>query len=330
MSLVGKLRGLWDAKIGALAGPQEPSPFYFTVVAGTDTGRVRAGNEDSVLALPVGIEEPGKTVSALAVLADGMGGTNAGEVASALACKTIERSFLDAARSSDPGQALMEALRLANRAIFAQAQRAPEMRGMGTTCVTLALRGAEAWMAYVGDSRLYLARSGTLYRMSEDHTVVFEMVKRGMLTPEAARNHPDRNVRSRALGTKEQVEVSRWETSFALQDGDKFLLCSDGLHDLVPDELILEALMQARPEAAVARLIAEANARGGFDNISAIVVEVQANQAPGPGGPAATEAAPMTSVPITREIVLDSSQPMEPGQGAGAAPPPENGPPTKA
>ncbi len=282
--------------------PEEPSPFSFDVASISDTGRVRAGNEDSTLVHPLRNSASGKTISLLAVLADGMGGSNAGEVASRLACTTIEQHLV--AAPANPRSSLMEAFRAANRTIFTEAQKRDELRGMGTTCLAVLVHGSRAWMAYVGDSRLYLARRGMLYRMTEDHTVVYEMVKSGLLTVEAASYHPDRNVLSRALGTKMHVEVSQWENPFHLEHADRFLLCSDGLHDLLGDDMVLELMTQGAPAEAAARLIAEANARGGYDNISAILIEVHGRESVAITEAPAESGCHVTP-PITREIPVD-------------------------
>ena len=145
---------------------------------------------------------------------------------------------------------------------------------------------ATGGLAYVGDSRLYLIRRGQIYRMSEDHSMVFEMVHQGLLTPEQARNHQDRNVLSRVLGSRPQVEVSCWDEPFPIKPGDRFLLCSDGLHDLVTDERMLELGMQGDIGEATARLVQAANENGGYDNIAVVLLEAvdsaAVRSAPGP------------------------------------------------
>jgi len=304
MSLIAKLRSPWAGHAAAVG-----APLTFRAFAGTDTGRVRSGNEDSVLLCPLGSSSgPADNLykeGLLAVLADGMGGSNAGEVASRMACGSIA-SRLTGLRArlgvltSTPGRMLTEAVVAANREILTESQLQPDLRGMGTTCVALLLQGRHAWMSYVGDSRLYLARKGSIYRMTEDHSVVFEMVKRGVLTAEGAHDHPDRNVLSRALGTKSQVEVSSWEDPFALEPGDRFLLCSDGLHDLVNDASLLDTMMQNAIPESVSQLLAAANARGGYDNISAIVVEVRGE--PGEAPVAGTERSAPSTPPPTRTV----------------------------
>jgi protein phosphatase len=220
----------------------------------------------------------------IAVVADGMGGCQGGAVASALACETIVKSYF-AGADAIPA-ALRAAFEVANAEIYQAAQAEPGLRGMGTTAVALAVSRGQGWLAYVGDSRLYLIRRGQIYRMSEDHSVVFEMVHQGLITREEARNHQDRNVLSRALGSRPQVDVSCWNEPFPIQPGDRFLLCSDGLHDLVTDEKMLELAGSGDLRMATGRLVRCANENGGYDNISVILLEagdpVAARSRPGP------------------------------------------------
>jgi len=237
----------------------------------TNTGCVRAENQDAA----VFSRPPGglalDTHGVIAVVADGMGGCQGGEVASVLACEKIPKNYF---ASTDPiPAALRAALEAANAEIYQAAQAQPGLRGMGTTAVALAITAGQGWLAYVGDSRLYLIRRGQIYRMSEDHSMVFEMVHQGLLTPEEARNHQDRNVLSRALGSRPQVEVSCWDEPFPIQPGDRFLLCSDGLHDMVTDEKMLELADSGDVGIATERLVRSANENGGYDNISVILLE---------------------------------------------------------
>lgn len=258
----------------------------------THAGRVRTGNEDTVSFVRPRGREATSERGCLALLADGMGGSSAGEIASALACSVIGKDYFSTGGRA--GEALRTAVELANKAIFERSMEEDDLRGMGTTVVSLAVVGEKAWMAYVGDSRLYLIRDRHIYRMTEDHSVVFELISRGLLTPGGAHNHPDRNVLSRALGTKVQVEVSCWKEPFAVRSRDRFLLCSDGLHDLVQDEEMLEIVVGNESNIAVERLIGMANERGGHDNISVILVSAdEVEDAPG-----------RSPMPTTREVML--------------------------
>lgn len=146
---------------------------------------------------------------------------------------------------------------------------------MGTTCTALMIRKGLAYSANVGDSRLYLVREGQIYLMSEDHSAVMQMVRQGLIALEKARHHEDKNVILRALGTQPNVEVSVWDKPFPVQAGDQFVLCSDGLYDLVEDWEIKQIVLQIAPKAACEHLIALALQRGGHDNVTVGVLKVE-------------------------------------------------------
>ena len=213
------------------------------------------------------------THGVLAIVADGMGGCDGGEIASDLACRSIEKAYFDS--KLHVKAALNQAFEFANHQIFETAVKNPELRGMGTTCVALAIVADRAYMAYVGDSRLYLMREGHIYRMTEDHTVVNELANQGLLSREQARLHPDRNVLSRALGSKVEVLISVWEEPVTVEAGDRFLLCSDGLHDVISDDELRTLLESSDLKDVCALLISKGNEYGGPDNISVVVVEVR-------------------------------------------------------
>ncbi len=163
----------------------------------TDAGRVRANNEDSVGLFRPNAADVMKSRGVLALVADGMGGNEGGEFASKLAADGISRGYYHS--NGLPPQALAEAFVDVNRQIFEAAAENPALKGMGTTCVAVAICEDQAWWAWVGDSRLYLLRGAEIYRMSEDHTVVHELICRGLLTAEEARDHPDRSILARAM-----------------------------------------------------------------------------------------------------------------------------------
>ena len=241
------------------------------IVAGvaTDTGRVRDHNEDSFI-----VEPP------LYAIADGMGGANAGEVASQLALETIGEMQRTGTGTLD------DEVREANRVVFARAGEDTKLAGMGTT-VTAALASAEALhLAHVGDSRAYLRRAGSLRQLTNDHTLVDRMVQAGEISRDEADVHPHRNVLVRALGTEPKVDVEAMD--LGLLEGDQVLICSDGLTDMVTENQITAILdiAQGAPQDAADRLVRAANRAGGIDNITAIVLEVQ------PGEPEAGTVAP--------------------------------------
>lgn len=238
----------------------------------TDVGCERQVNEDCM-----GFFNPGGSArlgsrGVVAVVADGMGGHSAGEVASSLATEAVGSVFFE--REGDPRTALVRAFAEANRRIYDLAQAQPDKDGMGTTCTVLALFDGGAWAAHVGDSRIYLLRDGTLFRMTEDDSIVGDMVRQGLISSEEARNHADKNVILLALGTQPSVDPTVWEKPFVLRPGDRFLLCTDGLHDLVTDDELGETLAGSDPEVACKVLIDLAKERGGFDNITVGVLDV--------------------------------------------------------
>jgi PPM family protein phosphatase len=266
----------------------------FEIVASvqTDKGCVREANEDAGRFVRPSDPALLSSKGALMIVADGMGGHSAGEVASQMAVELVSRLYYEAP-GDDAQTALAEAVAEANRRIHAASEADEGKRGMGTTCTALALREGGAFAAHVGDSRLYLLREGGVYQLSEDHSHVMELVRHGLLTKEEARTHEDKNVILRALGTTPEVEVSV-VAAMQVQAGDHFLLCSDGLHDLVEDEEIGRIVSTAGDEhAACEQLIALAKQRGGHDNITVGLIGVV------PTGTAAAEA---ENLRTTREV----------------------------
>jgi PPM family protein phosphatase len=241
------------------------------VRAATDVGRVRKANEDSYAwwAVPESNGEQG----VLAIVADGMGGAQAGETASRIAVETVLESFRAASRD-DPLADLRNAVARANTCVHTSSQSRPELNGMGTTCTALFTRGRDIFIAHVGDSRAYLLRSGGIFRLTQDHSLVAEMVRDGRLTEVEARNHPRRNIVTRAAGVAADVEVDSGYFERLLGAGDAILLCSDGLHGVL-DEPEIEAVVAEGRETACERLIALANDRGGPDNITVLLLWIE-------------------------------------------------------
>ena len=244
--------------------------------ARTDTGLVRACNEDAIAIVP----ECG-----IAVLADGMGGYNAGEVASGIAVETVrddlhrQLSAFDWTARTSRGRRLQgmlaDAITHANSAILTAAQNDPRCSGMGTTLVVALFHHDKVVVAHVGDSRLYRWRDGELTLLTRDHSLLQEQVDAGLITAEQARLSPDRNLITRAVGIEMHVEVEVHE--HATCSGDVYMLCSDGLSDMLSAEEIADTLHQgeSRLEAMSNGLILKANACGGRDNISVILTKIQ-------------------------------------------------------
>ena len=251
-----------------------PVPTYRSVAV-TDVGMKREHNEDSFL-----INED----LGLYVVCDGMGGHAGGETASRLAVQTIERELISARlRPDDPFAskaplaetplvgALREAVEGACAAVFRTSKMNPELHGMGTTCISLLIHGEHALVGHVGDSRAYLVRDGEVTQVSEDHSLVNEQVRAGLLTSEEAKVSRLKNIITRSVGFEEDVLVDVFGIETKI--GDKLLLCSDGLANLVANHEIRDHLVQHPLDAVATKLIALANARGGDDNITAVCVE---------------------------------------------------------
>lgn len=229
----------------------------------TDTGRQRTRNEDAIA---------WDEARSYAVLADGVGGQNAGDVASRLVVSVLE-SRLRTACDGKATDVLAAAVREANALIHTQSQSNPAYAGMGSTVVAVLFMPSEAIVAHVGDSRLYRLRAGSLDALTVDHSLVQELVSEGFLTPEEARASGHRHVITRALGSAPEVTVE--VCRFDVRPGDRLLLCSDGLSDMVDEDVIATLLSRrAPPEAIALDLVACANDNGGQDNISAIVIQV--------------------------------------------------------
>ncbi|KRT62807.1 MAG: PTC1, protein serine/threonine phosphatase [Chloroflexi bacterium CSP1-4] len=232
-----------------------------TAAGTTDRGRVRPTNEDAFAVAPP-----------LYVVADGMGGHRGGEVAARLAVTTIALRAPELAAAD--GDALAAALREANRIILDAAGEDDALRGMATTCTAALVRGRVARIAHVGDSRAYLWRAGTLTQLTADHSVVAELVREGYLSPEEAAHHPRRNVILRALGHVPDLDVDSAEV--VLDAGDRLLLCSDGLTNELDDGEIADVLgADAHAQGTADRLVGLANAAGGADNVTVIVIDVR-------------------------------------------------------
>jgi serine/threonine protein phosphatase PrpC len=239
----------------------------------TDPGCVRQENEDTVRVVrTAGDGSRADGGSLLAAVLDGMGGHAAGEVASRLAADQLELHHT--APAANAGESLSRAIKAANRAVYTASHDNPALAGMGTTCTALIVTGGLAWCAHVGDSRCYLVRDNEIFLMTEDHSAVMALVRDGAISRDQARSHPDKNVISRALGSRLDVEVTVWPRPFVVRPGDRFLLCSDGLYDVVGDDDVRNIVSAQPPHAACEGLVALARERGAPDNVSVIVLAV--------------------------------------------------------
>jgi protein phosphatase len=239
----------------------------------SDPGRVRELNEDAVLH---------DMIAGMAVLADGMGGYNAGEVASGMACTTIGEELPKKLRwktqfdSVELHQLLQDAVQTANLAIYRSANENEQYSGMGTTLVMALFHGAHIYVGHVGDSRAYRYRAGELQQLTRDHSLLQEQLDLGLITPEEAQYSLNKNLVTRALGVEPQVVLEVNE--HRVEDQDIYLLCSDGLTDMLSDEEIERTITETGfdLDATARRLVFKANEAGGRDNISVILLKVKA------------------------------------------------------
>src|SRR2546421_4642908 len=255
--------------------------MHITCAGRTDVGIIRSGNEDNFLVVPD---------RGIFVVADGMGGHAAGEVASEMAVRYVARELGSPHALADEQLAdrMRTAIRAANGAIFQRTLTEHDKRGMGTTVTALVLYDARFLVGQVGDSRAYLLRDGKLVQLTKDHSYVQEQVDAGYLTPEQARSHPYSNVITRCVGANSDVIPDVYVG--AVRPRDLFLLASDGLTGMLEDPQLAELLAGDRmPQEQVDDLIAEANRHGGLDNITAIIVRIDSVDAPVSDGTQVTQ-----------------------------------------
>lgn len=242
---------------------------------GSHPGQKRAHNEDAFL-----LDEK----NGVFVVADGMGGHNAGEVASQMVVKEVSRQARNLAQSiqthgEDGGgrryalHYLPQVIEQANRLVYTEASTNPDRRGMGTTVVMFLPIGNEAYVCHVGDSRLYLLRDDELFQITEDHSLVMRLLRQGQISPEQAENHPHKNLITRCVGIQPEVEVD--SLYLDLQPGDRYVLCSDGLSDMLEFEHIEQLVRRHKGQQLVDAAINMANRAGGLDNITVVVLEVE-------------------------------------------------------
>jgi protein phosphatase len=244
----------------------KPAPLFAAL---TDIGLHREENQDNYGYFEGDEKQPEKGI--LLIVADGMGGEQGGGVASSIAVKTILDHY-KAADGADPVVTLQEGFLLANREIFQQAQGNPGLRGMGTTGTAMAVLGNQGYFVHVGDTRAYQIRGEAIRQLTVDQTWVQEMVGRGMLSEEEAKTHPQRNVLTQALGSGTEPKLASLPEPLALEPGDLYLLCSDGLSGLVSDQEMFDLTVEAADlKQACTSLVELAKVRGGHDNITVLL-----------------------------------------------------------
>lgn len=240
----------------------------------SDIGSVRRENQDCQGKFPADGSDVTMPRGLLFVVADGMGGHRGGKEASHLAVKSVEQFYFSDDGKSIPN--LLEgAFQDANEKIFAYSVANPEFRGMGTTCTAMVFQDSRAHIAHIGDSRAYHIAGEAITQLTEDHSKVAEMLRRGILTPMEAKTHPERSMLYRALGVSGLAEVDVIE-NVQVHAGDSFLICTDGLVNHVPDDEIRAVVVAHKPQEACDALVAIANERGGYDNITVQIIHIDA------------------------------------------------------
>ncbi len=248
-----------------------PGPSELRAVALSDVGSVRTNNEDATRFIRPATQAVQASKGYLAVVADGMGGHAAGEVASQMATEVVSKTYYQ--REESPEESLYFALAKANRQIWQAAGRNAQQKGMGTTCTAVAVCGSRIYVGHVGDSRAYLCKNGHFTQLTTDHTYVQKLVDDGLLQPADADTHPERNVLTRAMGTNSKVEIDVDMPALRFEENDRLLLCSDGLYDYLSNEEMANWLNLPSISEAAQLMIDQAKARGGHDNITVMVVE---------------------------------------------------------
>jgi len=239
----------------------------------SDLGNIRTNNEDKGMFYKVADENIVRDKGCLLIVADGMGGHNAGEVASQMAADIISREYFKQPPNGSIEKALEKVFTLANKNIFQMSSSQKAYSGMGTTCTAIVVVDQAIYFAHVGDSRAYLQRGDSIMQITEDHTYVQQLVNSGDITAEEAAVHPQRNVLTNAMGTKADLRIDTGKFKFNFENNDRLLLCSDGLYDYLNDQELKDILNHNALKNAAEYMIQQAKARGGHDNITVVVAE---------------------------------------------------------
>lgn len=237
----------------------------------SDLGNIRTNNEDIGLFFRIADEKVSRQKGCLLMVADGMGGHNAGEVASRMAADIISHEYFKLNGSIE--KSLAKAYELANKNIFEMSASNKSVRGMGTTCTTLVIIDDIIYYAHVGDSRAYLLKNDKISRITEDHTYVQELVKNGEITVAEAAIHPKRNILTNAMGTKDSLRIDTGKFALPFEEKDRLMICSDGLYEYLNDNEIARILGGNSLHHAAHEMVDEAKKRGGHDNITVVLAE---------------------------------------------------------
>ncbi len=239
----------------------------------SDLGNIRNNNEDVGLFYRIADEEITREKGYLLIVADGMGGHNAGEVASRIAAETISKEYFKQNGTASIEKNLYRAFHTANKKIFDMASSQKAYHGMGTTCTAFVITGDTVYYAHVGDSRGYFLKNNSITRVTEDHTYVQELVNKGEITYKEADTHPKRNILTNAMGTKPELRIDTGKCENAFETNDRLMLCSDGLYDYLRENEISEILVSKPLQEAAEYMIQESKKRGGHDNLTVVLAE---------------------------------------------------------
>lgn len=243
------------------------------VVVLSDLGNIRTNNEDRGMYFKIADEDVIREKGQMLIVADGMGGHQAGEVASKMAADIISREYFKQTGNGSVEKNLAKVFALANKNIFEMSRSNKAYSGMGTTCTTLVVIDQTVYYAQVGDSRAYIQKGDSILQITEDHTYVQELVKSGDISPEEAATHPKRNILTNAMGTKPDLRIDTGKCSLAFENNDRLLLCSDGLYDYLNDNELSDILSKKLLKDAAEYMVNQAKIRGGHDNITVVLAE---------------------------------------------------------
>jgi len=239
----------------------------------SDLGNIRTNNEDVGMFYRIAEEDITREKGYLLIVADGMGGHKAGEVASKMATEIISQEYFKKNGNGSIEKALYKAFSMANRKIYELASSQKAYHGMGTTCSAFVVTGDAVYFAHVGDSRGYFLKNNLITRITEDHTYVQELVNKGEITAKEADTHPKRNILTNAMGTKPDLRIDTGKCAHSFENDDRLMLCSDGLYDYIHENELADILNNKSLQEAAEYMIREAKKRGGHDNITVVLAE---------------------------------------------------------
>jgi PPM family protein phosphatase len=260
-------------------GDHLPDAADMKVIIRTDLGNIRTNNEDAGLFFRIADAGITHEKGCILMVADGMGGHAAGEVASKMATEIISKEYFKNGNGSIEKN-LAKVFTLANKNILEAANADSSKKGMGTTCTALIVANKQVYYAHVGDSRAYVIKNNNIARITTDHTYVQELIKAGTITAAEAEKHPQRNILTNAMGTKPQIRIDTGKCEFSFEENDRLMLCSDGLYDYLDDAEIAAIVNNKPVSEAAQQLIDEAKKRGGHDNITVVLAEKTGTAAP--------------------------------------------------